>query len=112
MINKDSLHSFVEAKQKFGVSETSENKFAFNSGRSFLRAKDRPNEFLQTIVSRLPFATFFFLPIFTIFIWLAYIRKKYTYTDHLIFSFHNMALLFILLIVSYLISTIFNINND
>jgi hypothetical protein len=35
-----------------------------------------------------------------------YIRKKYTYTDHLIFSFHNQSLLFILLIVSYLIDAI------
>jgi len=39
--------------------------------------------------------------------WVAYVRKRYSYTDHLIFSFHNTALLFILLIISYLIDTIF-----
>lgn len=50
------------------------------------------------------------MPLFTIFIWLVYIRKKYTYTDHLIFSFHNQSLLFILLILSLLLDTIFKIS--
>ena len=57
----------------------------------------------------MPFAVFFFLPAFAIFIWLVYIRKKYTYTDHLIFGFHITSLLFILLIVSFLVDAIFNV---
>jgi len=46
------------------------------------------------------------------FIVLVYIRKKYTYTDNLIFSFHNQTLLFILLIISFLIDAIFNISTS
>jgi hypothetical protein len=41
---------------------------------------------------------------------MVYIRKKYTYTDNLIFSFHNQSLLFILLIISFLIDEIFNLS--
>ena len=48
-----------------------------------------------------------FLPLFTIFLWLVYIRKNYNYTDNLVFSFHSQALFFILLIVSFLIDRIF-----
>lgn len=56
-----------------------------------------------------PFAIFFYFPALSRGFWLAYIRKKYIYTDHLIFSFHNTSLLFILLIISYLIDSNFDI---
>jgi len=46
------------------------------------------------------------------FIWVAYVRKRYSYTDHLIFSFHTTALLFILLIISYLIDSIFDVSSN
>jgi len=46
---------------------------------------------------------------FALFLWLVYIRKKYNYTEHLVFSFHNQSLLFILLIVSFLVDSIFNV---
>ena len=65
--------------------------------------------FGASMISRLPFMIFFFLPIFALFIWLVYIRKKYNYTDHLVFIFHIQSLLFILLIVSLLIGSIFNV---
>ena len=41
-----------------------------------------------------------------------YIRKKYTYTDHLIISFHNQSLFFILLIISYMIDAVFGIDTS
>ena len=63
------------------------------------------------MISKMPFALFFLLPFFTLFIWLAYIRKKHNYTDHLIFSFHNTSLLFILLIISSLIDSVFSIDS-
>lgn len=41
-----------------------------------------------------------------------YIRKNYTYTDYLIFSFQNQSLLFTLLMLSYLSNSIFKIESD
>ncbi|SHJ49646.1 DUF3667 domain-containing protein [Pseudozobellia thermophila] len=112
MARRDSVRYFEEARSKFKVENTRENQLTFNSGRSLFKIKERPGDFLRTLISRLPFATFFFLPLFTVFIWLAYIRKKYNYTDHLIFSFHVTSLLFILLIVSFLIDSIFKIDSN
>jgi hypothetical protein len=60
-------------------------------------------------ISKLPIAAFFYLPTFAIFIWQAYIRKNNTYTDHLILGFHMTLLLFILLINSFLVDSIFNV---
>ena len=85
---------------------------AFNSAKGLYRLQRQPGTFVSSLISKLPFAIFFFLPVFALFIWLTYIRKKYNYTDHLIFSFHITSLLFILLIISYLIDSVFDVNSS
>ncbi len=107
-LKKDSIKTFQEAQEIFGAQETWKNKMAYNGSKSALKAIAQPGTYLNNTIAKLPLVIFFFLPIFTVFISLAYIRKKYTYTDHLIFSFHNQSLLFILLILSWIIDTIFN----
>lgn len=107
MLRRDSISSLADAQEKFGVKNTWKNQYSFNASKSLLRALARPGDWLNDTISRLPFVIFLFLPVFTIFIFLAYIRNNYTYTDHLIFSFHNQSLLFILLILSWVVDTIF-----
>ncbi|MFV1450606.1 DUF3667 domain-containing protein [Maribacter sp. HS] len=111
-IKHDTIYYFDESTEKFGIPSTRENKMAFNLANSLVEIEKRPGTFLNTLFSKLPFTTFFFLPFFSFFIWLVYIRKKYTYTDHLIFSFHNQSLLFILLIVSNLLNAVFNFSSE
>lgn len=108
-IKHDSIGSFDEARAKYDIENATSDELAFNSTNSLLKVIQQPGSFINSTISRLPFVIFFFLPLFTVFIWLVYIRKKYTYTDHLIFSFHNQSLLFILLILSLILDTIFNI---
>ena len=110
MIKKDTLFSFDQAREKYGIENNISNRMAFNSSNNALTIIQRPSNFLNSTISKLPFVIFFFLPVFTVFIWLVYIRKKYTYTDHLIFSFHIQSLLFILLILSLIVDTIFKIS--
>lgn len=107
LIEKDTIYSFDDARTKYGLENTTSNELAFNAAQSFVKVKREPGAYLNSLFSKLPFTTFFFLPVFTIFVWLVYIRKKHTYTDHLIFSFHNQSLLFILLIISSLIDSVF-----
>lgn len=102
LMRKDTLYTFEDAAQKYGIESTRENRMSFNGASSLKRALSRPGSFVNDLISRLPLVTFFFLPVFTVFIWLVYIRKKYTYTDNLVFSFHNQSLFFILLIIGYL----------
>jgi len=109
LMEKKKIYGFEEVPSEYNIESTRENKAAFNAARSYLRLKQQPGSFLSSVISRLPFVIFFFLPVFAFFIWLAYIRKKYTYTEHLIFGFHIQSLLFILLIISFLVDSIFNI---
>lgn len=109
MMKTDSVYSFNEIPIAYEIEASRENESAFNAAKSFLRFQQQPGSFLSDLISKLPFAVFFFLPVFAFFIWLAYIRKKRTYTEHLIFSFHIQSLLFILLIISFLVDSIFDI---
>lgn len=112
LLQKDAIYDLGDAIEKYGIEDDLETKMAFNLTNGFLKLQRNPGSFISTMISKLPFAIFFFLPFFALFIWFVYIRKKYTYTDHLIFSFHNTALLFILLIISYLIDSIFDVNSN
>ncbi|MEM9647873.1 MAG: DUF3667 domain-containing protein [Bacteroidota bacterium] len=107
MIQRDSLTNYEEAQREYGVDGAFSSRIAYSSTSSLLRVIKEPGSFVNNTISKLPFVIFFFLPLFTVFIWMVYIRKKYTYTDHLIFSFHNQSLLFILLILSLIIDSIF-----
>jgi len=51
--------------------------------------------FIGYLLGKLPFIIFFFLPVFALFIWLLYVRRSYTYMEHLIFTFHNQTVLFV-----------------
>ncbi len=109
VMERTDLKEFDDIIETYGIDGSSENKAALNAANSVVRFKQRPGSFLSSLISKLPFLIFFFLPVFTLFIWLVYIRKRYNYTDHLIFSFHIQSLLFILLIISFLIDSIFDI---
>lgn len=107
-LRTDSINSYADAKAKYDIDSSLNTKLAFNASKSSYKAWKQPGSWINDTLAKLPFVVFFFLPIFTIFIFVVYIRKKYTYTDHLIFSFHNQSLLFILLIFSWIIDSIFN----
>ena len=56
--------------------------------------------FWSYFIGKLPFIIFFYLPIFALFIWLLYLRRPFTYMEHLIFTFHNQTTWFVLFGVS------------
>ncbi|WP_445385613.1 DUF3667 domain-containing protein [Robiginitalea sp. IMCC44478] len=112
LIHEDTLFSYDDAAKKYELDDKNENRVAFDMAKSVQRALQRPGSFLSDFMTKLPFATFFFLPLFTVFVWGVYIRKNYTYTDNLIFSFHNQSLLFILLIISFLIDLLLKIDSS
>lgn len=107
LINKDSLYTYEEAVETHGLPNRREDQIAYGIADSVDHLNRQPGGFLNEFLSTVPFAVFAFLPFFTIFLWLVYIRKKFNYTDNLVFSFHSQSLFFILLIVSFLIDQIF-----
>ncbi len=109
LIDRDTLYAYPEAVDKYGLPEERGDRMAFGLAQSVDRMSRQPGTFLSEVIAKLPFATFFFLPIFAVFVWLVYIRKKYTYTDNLVFSFHIQSLFFILLIIGFLTDTLIGV---
>jgi len=112
LIRNEKVHSFQALRQKYNIPNTKENLLSYKTTKGLLKASNQPGSFITALISRLPFLIFFLLPIFTLFILMTYVRKKYNYTDNLIFCFHNQSMLFILLITSLLIDTTFNISSN
>ncbi|MET7030827.1 DUF3667 domain-containing protein [Sediminicola luteus] len=107
LIKNERLKRFNTAKEEFNIPDNYQNRKSFDLARNLLKAIDRPGTFLNFLISKIPFLIFFFLPVFALFIWLMYVRKKHNYIEHLIFSFHIQSLLFILLLISFTIDAIF-----
>ncbi|MDG2193555.1 MAG: hypothetical protein P8K77_01615 [Polaribacter sp.] len=68
--------------------------------------KENREEFSQQIISHISISLFVFLPLFTLFLKLFYIRKKYTYVEHLVFVFHTQTVFFLLLAAFFMINYI------
>ena len=71
---------------------------------------DNLGEMIAFFFNQLPFVIFFFLPVFALFVKLLYLRRKFTYTDHLIFLFHTQTMFFVVYGVGIIIDEIFDIN--
>lgn len=76
------------------------NRFFYNRAQlanSFFNEKDKRKEFVSKMLSYGSISLFILLPIFTLALKLFYIRRKYTYVEHLIFVFHTQTVFFLLL---------------
>ena len=82
------------------------NRFLYNRAQvvnSFVDKKESREQFLSQLLSYGSVALFVFLPFFTLFLKFFYIRRKYTYVDHLVFVFHTQTVFFMLLSIFYLL---------
>ena len=82
------------------------NRFLYNRAEavnSFADKKESREQFFSQLLSYGSIALFVFLPFFTLFLKFFYIRRKYTYIDHLVFVFHTQTVFFMLLSIFYLL---------
>ncbi len=87
------------ALDSLGYEKNFTNRFLFTRAKSlyaFSESKETREQFLNQLLSYGSVALFIFLPFFTLFLKLYYIRRKYTYVDHLIFVFHVQTVFFML----------------
>lgn len=95
---------YTEAVDSLGIEKTMMNQLKFNFLFGYARLKENPIDFLNFLLPKLPFFLFFFIPIFTIFSSLFYIRRKIPYTHHLIFNYNQQTVYLILLFLAIILS--------
>ncbi|MFD2530166.1 DUF3667 domain-containing protein [Polaribacter marinaquae] len=72
---------------------------------------DSYDKFVNESLSYISISLFIFLPLFTLFLKLLYVRRKFTYVDHLIFVFHTQTVFFMLLTIVYILSFFMKVEN-
>ncbi|TKS55970.1 DUF3667 domain-containing protein [Mesohalobacter halotolerans] len=103
LLKKNQDITFEEAQVKFQIDDTYYSKLKFIIEKSFYKFLNEPQDFFDYLFPKLPFFTFFFIPVFTVFSKLLYLRRAFTYTGHLIFNYIQSTVFFILLIVYELV---------
>lgn len=67
---------------------------------------DNPSLLIDIILPKLPVFLFLFTPVLTLFLWLLYLRRDYTYMEHLIFAFNVFTFVFLSMIIITVIELI------
>lgn len=99
------------ALDSLGYSKSFWNKFYYQQTNNISKninktIEDHGESYYKTLISQLSIALFIFLPLFTLFLKLLYIRRSYNYMEHLIFVFNTQTVFFLLLILFYLFDMI------
>lgn len=110
-------HPKVEALtaiDELGYEKSYWNVFLYSKATDWNEAIEDPenfgNQLMDRVFSRISVALFFLLPIFTLVVSLLYIRRKYNYTENLVFVFHVQTVFFLLLLIFLIANRIFPSN--
>ena len=95
-----------DALNKLELTNSAYNRWLYKKIIDLYLLRENPQFFLNYLIGKLPFIIFIFLPIFTLFLSLIYIRSKYNYMEHLTFAFHTQSMCFILYSVALIIDII------
>lgn len=98
-----------ESLKKLGFERSYWNVFLFSKAKEWGEAfgeEDYWEELIDRVLSRISVALFFLLPIFTMIVSLLYIRRKYNYTENLVFVFHIQTVFFLLLLIFIIVNRI------
>ncbi len=85
---------------KYSKSKT--NVWLYNKTEAIERIEKKPLRFLNYLASKIPFYIFFFSPIYALFFWLIYSKKRANYMEHLVFIFHIFSWVFVVLLVCFI----------
>lgn len=94
---------YSEAMVSLKLEESLTHRIMFDFIYGYNRLVEDPAGFINFLLPKLPFFLFFFIPIFTLFSWLLYLRNKTAYVHHLIFNYNQQTVYLILLFLAFII---------
>ncbi len=89
-----------EALDSLHYEKTKINAWLYSENEVIERVEKNPLRFVNYLASKTPFFLFFFAPIFAIFFWFIYSKKRANYMEHLVFIFHIFSWIFVVLLIS------------
>lgn len=110
-------YTIEQGLDSLGYKKTFWNKFYYqtvdnvNQNIRQTGTKAGKKSLLKKILSYISISLFVFLPFFTLFLKLLFIRRKYTYMEHLVFVFHTQTVFFLLLVILMLLNFFVTMQN-
>jgi len=102
-------HTPTQALDSLGYENTFWNRFYYDKAQSsYNMMEDEGEGFSEKIFSGLSLAIFLLLPVFALFLKLIYIRRKYTYMEHMVFVFYTQAVFFLLMLLFLIVYSFSN----
>lgn len=89
------LDSLKHSKSRF-------NNWLYNRTFRAEQIEKDPREFAEYVMNKTPFFLFFLAPVYALFFWMIYYRRKHRYTEHLVFIFHIFTFLFLGMLIAML----------
>jgi len=97
--------SIEKALDTLGYKNTFWNRFYYDKSASANKMiEDKGEGISNKIISGLSIAIFLLLPVFAWFLGLLYVRRKYTYMEHMVFVFYSQSVFFLLLLIFIIIN--------
>ena len=100
------INDTAQALDSLDYSSSKMNIWIYNKTEAIERVEKNPLKFGQYMLSKIPFFLFFFAPLFALFFWLIYSKKKVNYMEHLVFIFHVFSWIFVVLLVCLIPDTL------
>lgn len=94
------------ALDSLGLEKNFSNRFLFTRVKAvnaMSKSEDNQRKFFSQMLSYGSVALFILLPFFTLFLKLFYIRRNYTYVEHLVFVFHVQTVFFMLFSIFFIL---------
>lgn len=96
-----------DALDSLKVEKTFWNRFSYSRVQlmhDIAKNKSKRQEVKNQMISYVSISLFVLLPLLTLFLKFFYIRRKFTYVEHLVFVFHTQTVFFLLMIIFYLLN--------
>ena len=103
---KNGYQTYEKTRKELDIEDTFSNWVKYRYILSASEIEKQPANFVRFLLPKLPFFIFFFLPIFTLFSSLVYIRRDFSYTEHLVFNFYQQSVFMLILFLGLMLENV------
>ncbi len=103
---RNGYQTYEKTRKELDIEDTFSNWVKYRYVLSAAEIEKQPANFVRFLLPKLPFFIFFFLPIFTLFSSLVYIRRKCSYTEHLVFNFYQQSVFMLTLFLGLMLENV------
>ena len=99
---RSDIKNSAEALDSLRHENTRTNRWLYQRTQSFDSIQEDPRAYFSYMLQKTPFFIFFFTPLYALFFWLIYSKKRFSYVEHMVFIFHVFSFVFMGLLITLL----------